>query len=71
MTTFWRTGTIAPGSSIERDESEVSVGGAGNAGAVTGRVLPNVAVSERRSRLPITKQRKSLNLRTRTQNWDS
>lgn len=53
---FWRPGTVAPGSSIDRD-ADPSGAGAGAVGAVTGRVS-NVAVSERRNRLPIAKQRK-------------
>ena len=53
---FWRPGTVAPGSSIDRDAA-ASTSGAGEVGAVTGRVA-QVAVSERRKRLPITKQRK-------------
>lgn len=54
---FWRPGTVAPGSSIDRDAEASSIGGAGSVGAVTGRVQGNVAVSDRRSRLPIAKQR--------------
>ncbi|KAK4705720.1 hypothetical protein P7C70_g482, partial [Phenoliferia sp. Uapishka_3] len=54
---FWKPGTVAPGSSIDRDV-EAGAGGAG-VGAVTGRV-ENVAVSQRSSRLPIAKERKSL-----------
>lgn len=55
---FWKPNTIAPGSSIDRDETEVNNTGSGNAGSITGRVLSNLAVSERRNRLPITKQSK-------------
>jgi hypothetical protein len=53
---FWRPGTTAPGSSIDREAEVSSIGGVGT---VTGRVLGNVAVSERRGRLPIAKQRTS------------
>lgn len=60
---FWKPGTVAPGSSIDRDSDSTALeGGAGaGAGAVTGRVQ-QVAVSERRNRLPIAKQRASLPL---------
>lgn len=54
---FWRPGTVAPGSSIDRDAELGSTGIAEV--TVTGRV-DNVAVSERRNRLPITKQRDNL-----------
>jgi ATP-dependent RNA helicase DDX35 len=54
---FWRPGTVAPGSSIDRDAESTSSGIAEV--AVTARV-DNIAVSERRNRLPITKQRDSL-----------
>ncbi|KAI5475390.1 DUF1605-domain-containing protein [Pseudohyphozyma bogoriensis] len=58
---FWKPGTIAPGSAIDRDSEATSGGGAGGSvGAVTGRVLGNIAASERRSRLPIAKQRDAL-----------
>ncbi|KAM0754168.1 P-loop containing nucleoside triphosphate hydrolase protein [Meredithblackwellia eburnea MCA 4105] len=64
---FWKPGTIAPGSSIatgssiDRDkDAESGGGGAGGPGAVTGRVQGNIAVSQRRDRLPITKERNSL-----------
>lgn len=55
---FWKPGTVAPGSSIDRDSDSTALeGGAGaGAGAVTGRIQ-QVAVSERRNRLPIAKQR--------------
>lgn len=66
---FWKPNTIAPGSSIDRDETEVNNTGSGNAGAVTGRVLSNLAVSERRSRLPITKQSKYFFPRKRLQDY--
>ncbi|GAA5829523.1 hypothetical protein JCM11251_000190 [Rhodosporidiobolus azoricus] len=55
---FWKPGTIAPGSSIDRDADTGGEGGGGS-GAVTGRVS-TVAVSERRNRLPIAKQREAL-----------
>ena len=55
---FWRPGTVAPGSSIDRDaEASKAESGAG-VGAITGRVN-SAAISERRSRLPIAKQRQS------------
>ncbi|KAK4058654.1 hypothetical protein OIO90_000098 [Microbotryomycetes sp. JL221] len=57
---FWRPGTVAPGSSIDRDaEANRAESGAGGVGAITGRVT-NVAISERRKRLPIAKQRDAL-----------
>lgn len=56
---FWKPGTVAPGSSIDRD-ADGAAGGAGGAGAVTGRVQANVAVSQRRDRLPIAKEREQL-----------
>ncbi|GAA5916778.1 hypothetical protein JCM8208_004040 [Rhodotorula glutinis] len=58
---FWKPGTVAPGSSIDRDSDSTALeGGAGaGAGAVTGRIQ-QVAVSERRNRLPIAKQRDAL-----------
>ncbi|GAA5996462.1 uncharacterized protein JCM10292_007626 [Rhodotorula paludigena] len=57
---FWKPGTIAPGSSIDRaDSGALDAGGGGGAGAVTGRVS-HVAISERRNRLPIAKQREAL-----------
>ena len=46
------------GSSIDRDTE--ATGGGTSAGAVTGRVDSTIAASERRTRLPITKQRDSL-----------
>ncbi|GAA6064641.1 hypothetical protein JCM10212_004483 [Sporobolomyces blumeae] len=52
---FWKPGTVAPGSSIDRDAVE---GGSGS--AITGRVDRSLAVSERRNRLPIHKQREAL-----------
>lgn len=56
---FWKPGTIAPGSSIDRDtDSARQDSGGGGAGAVTGRVQ-QIAISERRNRLPIAKQRQS------------
>ncbi|GJN88407.1 hypothetical protein Rhopal_001373-T1 [Rhodotorula paludigena] len=57
---FWKPGTIAPGSSIDRaDSGALDAGGGGGAGAVTGRVS-HVAISERRNRLPIARQREAL-----------
>ncbi|BGP54044.1 hypothetical protein JCM8202_003043 [Rhodotorula sphaerocarpa] len=57
---FWKPGTIAPGSSIDRDtEGAGQDSGGGGAGAVTGRVQ-QIAISERRARLPIAKQREAL-----------
>ncbi|BGP46208.1 hypothetical protein JCM10450v2_002048 [Rhodotorula kratochvilovae] len=57
---FWKPGTVAPGSSIDRDPAGgQDGGGGGGAGAVTGRIQ-QVAVSERRNRLPIAKQRDAL-----------
>ncbi|KAM0792469.1 hypothetical protein ACM66B_005144 [Microbotryomycetes sp. NB124-2] len=57
---FWRPGTVAPGSSIDRDaEAAKQESGTGGVGAITGRVS-TVAISERRSRLPIAKQRDAL-----------
>ncbi|GAA6026849.1 hypothetical protein JCM8097_005905 [Rhodosporidiobolus ruineniae] len=57
---FWKPGTIAPGSSIDRD-ADAGSGDAGTGGsAVTGRVQSNLAISERRTRLPIAKQRDAL-----------
>ncbi|TKA54985.1 hypothetical protein B0A53_02458 [Rhodotorula sp. CCFEE 5036] len=57
---FWKPGTIAPGSSIDRDtDSAGQDSGGGGAGAVTGRVQ-QIAISERRNRLPIAKQRDAL-----------
>ncbi|GAA5888426.1 hypothetical protein JCM16303_005736 [Sporobolomyces ruberrimus] len=58
---FWKPGTIAPGSSIDRDTSgDGSGSGGGGASAITGRVSSNLGISERRNRLPISKQRDSL-----------
>ncbi|GAA5900695.1 uncharacterized protein JCM6883_002924 [Sporobolomyces salmoneus] len=60
---FWKPGTIAPGSSIDRDAGGGGGGGTGgdsSSSAITGRVSTNLGVSERRNRLPITKQRDSL-----------
>lgn len=55
---FWKPGTIAPGSSIDRDTSgDGSGSGGGGASAITGRVSSNLGISERRNRLPISKQR--------------
>ncbi|SGY72830.1 BQ5605_C005g03217 [Microbotryum silenes-dioicae] len=55
---FWKPGTVAPGSSIDRDgDSSAAEGGAGSSvGAITGRVAHNISVAERRYRLPIAKQ---------------
>ncbi|BGP14033.1 hypothetical protein JCM10213_005618 [Rhodosporidiobolus nylandii] len=57
---FWKPGTIAPGSSIDRDADPSGADAGGSTGAVTGRVQSNLAVSERRNRLPIAKQRDAL-----------
>ncbi|GAA6001099.1 hypothetical protein JCM10207_007412 [Rhodosporidiobolus poonsookiae] len=57
---FWKPGTIAPGSSIDRDADSGAGDGGGGSGAVTGRVQSNLAISERRNRLPIAKQREAL-----------
>ncbi|GAA5941896.1 uncharacterized protein JCM15063_000812 [Sporobolomyces koalae] len=50
---FWKPGTVAPGSSIDRDDAAAG-------GAITGRVTSHLAVSERRNRLPISKQRDNI-----------
>ncbi|BGP06196.1 hypothetical protein JCM10049v2_002015 [Rhodotorula toruloides] len=55
---FWKPGTVAPGSSIDRDTVNQESAG-GGAPAVTGRI-ERIAVSERRGRLPIAKQRDAL-----------
>ncbi|GAA5970073.1 hypothetical protein JCM11641_000256 [Rhodosporidiobolus odoratus] len=57
---FWKPGTVAPGSSIDRDADAAGADAGGASGAVTGRVQSNIAVSERRTRLPIAKQREAL-----------
>ncbi|SCZ97689.1 BZ3500_MvSof-1268-A1-R1_Chr4-3g07374 [Microbotryum saponariae] len=59
---FWKPGTVAPGSSIDRDgDSSAAEGGAGSSvGAITGRVAHNISVAERRYRLPIAKQKDAL-----------
>ncbi|GAA5953837.1 hypothetical protein JCM3765_000665 [Sporobolomyces pararoseus] len=57
---FWKPGTIAPGSSIDRDSAGAGDGGGGGSSAITGRISSNLGISERKNRLPITKQRESL-----------
>ncbi|SCV69095.1 BQ2448_2115 [Microbotryum intermedium] len=59
---FWKPGTVAPGSSIDRDgDSAAAEGGAGSSvGAITGKVAHNISITERRYRLPIAKQKDAL-----------
>lgn len=53
---FWKPGTVAPGSSIDRDSGAAE----GGASAITGRIDKDVGISHRRNRLPISKQRDQL-----------
>ncbi|GAA6021662.1 hypothetical protein JCM11491_001350 [Sporobolomyces phaffii] len=53
---FWKPGTVAPGSSIDRDADPAGQG----ASAITGRISSNLGISERKHRLPISNQRENL-----------
>lgn len=50
---FWRPGTVAPGSSLDRDSSAATL-------SVTSRVQPNLALDQRIAQLPIAKHRDAL-----------